>query len=181
MSIFARPEMLWLLASFPLLLAWAVRGWRRRRDAWSALGQGGRLRREGGGGWLVAILCLVLALAQPRWGRSPLPAPPPGHDVVLLVDVSRSMGAQDAVPDRLGVAVEAAGSLLGALGRGSGNRVAVVAFAGRGRLRCPLTENLGAADDVLRALRPGEVLPGGTDLGAGLEAALEAFDEQDHA
>ena len=76
-------------------------------------------------------------------GRIPAPPLPPGRDVVLLVDDSRSMAAEDAVPDRLGVAVEAASSLV-ARSRQPGNRVAVVAFAGRGVLRCPLTEDLGA-------------------------------------
>ena len=48
-------------------------------------------------------------------------------------------------------------------------------------LRCPLTENLGAVIDALRRLHPGAVRPGGTDLGAGLDAALEAIDPQEHA
>jgi Ca-activated chloride channel family protein len=102
---------------------------------------------------------------------------PPGRDVVLLVDVSRSMAAEDAVPDRLSVAVESAVDLVSALGRasGQGNRAAVVAFAGRGVLRCPLTENLGAVTVTLRELRPGGVRPGGTDLGAALTAAFTAF------
>ena len=63
------------------------------------------------------------------------------------------------------------------------NRAAVVAFAGRGVLRCPLTENLGAVIDALHRLRPGSVQPGGTDLGAALDAAIEvvAVDPQEHA
>ena len=44
-----------------------------------------------------------------------------------------------------------------------------------------MTENLGAASDALKGLRPGDIQPGGTDLGAGLDAAIEAFDTQDHA
>src|SRR5262249_40883617 len=56
-----------------------------------------------------------------------------------------------------------------------------VAFAGRGGLRCPLTENLGAASEALQALQPGDIQPGGTDLGVGLDAALDAFDAEDHA
>ncbi len=103
--------------------------------------------------WLLAIACLILAVAQPRWGRLG-PAPAPGHDVVFLVDVSRSMGAEDAVPSRLGVALEYAEKLVDALGTGPDNRAAVVAFAGRGILRCPLTENLGAVIGALRRLRP---------------------------
>ena len=62
-----------------------------------------------------------MALAQPKWGRMG-PAPAPGHDVVLLIDVSRSMGAEDAVPNRLTVAVEYAEKLVDALGDGPDNR-----------------------------------------------------------
>ena len=113
---FAHPESLWLLAIVPLLTAWVARGWRRRVRDWSALAQAGRPRGEGAAWWLAAIVCLIVALAQPRGGRSPGPPMPPGHDVVLLVDVSRSMAAEDAVPSRLGVAVETAESLIRALG-----------------------------------------------------------------
>jgi Ca-activated chloride channel family protein len=100
---------------------------------------------------------------------------------VLLVDVSKSMGVEDAIPNRLAAAIEAAESMVNALAQEPANRVAVVAFAGRGVLRCPLTENLGAALDALRRLRPGGVRPGGTDLGAALDAARDAFGPEEHA
>jgi Ca-activated chloride channel family protein len=130
---------------------------------------------------IVCVACLIVALAQPRWGSLGASPLPPGHDVVLVVDVSRSMAAEDAVPNRLAAAVEAAESLVNALAREPANRVAVVAFAGRGVLRCPLTENLGAVLDALHRLRPGSVRPGGTDLGAALDAAREAFDPLEHS
>jgi Ca-activated chloride channel homolog len=130
---------------------------------------------------IAAVVFLILALAQPRFGRLSGPPLPPGQDVVLLIDVSRSMGVEDAVPNRLAVAIDAAGSLVDALARDPANRAGVVAFAGRGVLRCPLTENLGAASDALKRLRPGSVRPGGTDLGAGLDAALDAFGQDEHA
>ena len=177
---FANPEYLWLLVVLAPLAGWMARGRRRRVRDWEALGQSGRPRGDGSLGWLGTTVLLVVALAQPRWGRVVGPPTPPGHDVVLLVDVSRSMGAEDAVPNRLGVAVRAARSLVAALGREGGNRVAVVAFAGRGVVRCPLTENLGAVDSALQALRPGDIRPGGTDLGAALSAAFAAFDDQEH-
>ena len=91
------------------------------------------------------------------------------------------MGVEDAVPNRLAVAVEGAESLVNALAREPSNRAAVVAFAGRGVLRCPLTENLGAVLDALHRLRPGGVRPGGTDLGSALDTAREAFGTQEHA
>jgi Ca-activated chloride channel family protein len=175
------PEWLWLLAVVPLVAWRAAVGRARRRRDWAALGQSGRPPGDGSVGWLMAAVCFVVALAQPRWGRSDRPPLPPGHDVVLAVDVSRSMGAEDAVPDRLGRAVEAAESLVKALGNEEGDRAAVVAFAGKGVLRCPLTENLGAVVETLEKLKPGDVRPGGTDLAAAVDAAIEAFDDQARA
>src|SRR5262249_53505220 len=153
----------------------------RRRRTWEALAQRGQAPREGTRWWLGSIVCLIVAMAQPRWGRLAGTPPPPGHDAILLMDVSRSMGVADAVPNRLGVAIDAAESLIEALADDQANRAAVVAFAGGGVVLCPLTENLGAVLETLHRLRPGTVQPGGTDLGAGLDAALEAVEPQEHA
>ena len=130
---------------------------------------------------LLAASLLILALTRPRFGSLTGPPLPPGHDVVLLMDVSRSMAAEDAVPSRLAVAIDAAASLVEALAPDPANRVEIVAFAGRGVVRYPLTENLGAVIDVLHRLQPGSVQPGGTDLGAGLDAALESLGQEEHA
>ena len=177
---FVHPERLWLLTGLSLLCLWAIRGRLRRRRAWAALAQRGRAPRDGTLWLLISAAFLILAMAQPRWGRLGSPHPP-GHDAVLLIDVSRSMGAEDAVPNRLAVAVEAAEKLVEALAPEPANRAAVVAFAGRGVLRCPLTENLGAVIDALHRLRPGAVRPGGTNLGAGLDEAIEAIGTEEHA
>jgi len=181
MHAFAHPGRLWLLLALVPWLALVAIGSRRRARDWRALGQSGRPAGDGARAWLLAAALLIPALAQPRWGRIFGADAPTGHDVVLLVDVSRSMAAEDAVPDRLGVAVVAAADLLRALGDEPGDRAAVVAFAGRGAIRCPLTEDLEAAVEAVRSLRPGDVQPGGTDLGSGIEAALGAFDDERHA
>jgi Ca-activated chloride channel family protein len=178
---FAHPEYLWLLTLVLPLAAWEIRsrGWRRR--GWRALAQRGGAPRDGMVCAIGCAICVIIALAQPRWGRlegSPLP---PGHDVVLVVDVSQSMGAEDAVPTRLAVAIEGARSLIDALAREPSNRAALVAFAGRGVVRCPLTENFGAVLDALDRLRPGAIQPGGTDLGAALEKVIEAVEADEHA
>ena len=177
----ARPEWLWLLLALPLPACWAAWGRVRRRRDWVAIGCSGEPPRDGSLFWLLTLGFLIVALARPRWGASEAPPLPLGRDVVLAIDVSRSMGAEDAVPDRLAVAVESAESLVNALGRSPGDRVAIVAFAGRGVRRCPLTQMLGAVVDTLERLEPGSVQPGGTDLGSALDAAREAFDDQDHA
>jgi Ca-activated chloride channel homolog len=172
---------LWLLLILPGMIIWAIRGRIQRRRDWQALAQRGRVPRDGTFLIVGCVACVIIAMAQPRWGRLAASPLPPGHDVVLLVDVSRSMGVEDAVPNRLAAAVEAAESLVNALALEASDRVGVVAFAGRGVVRCPLTENLGAVLDALHRLRPGIVRPGGTDLGAALDAAREAFGPEQHA
>ncbi len=181
LHIFAHPGRLWLLSALAPLAGLVALGWRRRARDWAALAQSGRPPGDGAGSRLVAAALLIVAIAQPRWGRSPGAGPPPGHDVVLLVDVSRSMAAEDAVPDRLAAAIGAGSGLIRALAAEPGNRVAVVAFAARGVVRSGLTADLDAAAEALRSLRPGDVQPGGTDLGAALVAAAGAFDDEEHA
>ena len=178
---FAHPELLWALMILPGLILWAIRGRRGRARGWQALAQRGRAPRDGTMLMVWCVACLIVAMCQPRWGRLAAPPVPPGHDVVLMVDVSRSMGVEDAVPNRLAAAIEAAESLVDALAREPANRVAVVAFAGRGVLRCPLTENLGAVLAALHRLRPGSVRPGGTDFATALDTARDALGPEEHA
>jgi len=178
---FGSPHFLWL---FLLVLGsgpWAIRGQRLRARSWRLLAQRGKVPNLRSLSILLAAVFLILGLARPRFGSIIGPPLPPGHDVALLIDVSRSMGAEDAVPNRLAVAIDAAESLVSALAPDPANRVAIVVFAGRGVVRYPLTENLGAVVDVLQRLRPGSVRPGGTDLGAGLDAALETLGQEEHA
>ena len=180
-QVFAEPARLILLIGALVGAAWVVLGANRRRAEWRSLGLEEGPPPDGTWAWWVASLFLILALAAPRWGRVPGSELPPGHDVVLLVDVSRSMGAEDAVPDRLDLAKRTAKSLVDPLRTEPGDRVALVAFAGRSVARCPLTENLDAVLDSLLGLRPGMIEPGGTDLGAGLAVALGVFDADEHA
>jgi Ca-activated chloride channel family protein len=172
---FGRPEFLWLLLASGLLGLWIRRGQRRRERSWRLLAQPGSAPSDGSAVIFVSILLLILALAQPRFGSGRIRPAEAGQDVLLLIDVSLSMAAEDAVPDRLAMAITAAESLVEELGSTPASRVGVVAFAGRGVLRCPLTENLGAVIEALRRLTPGSIRPGGTNLGAALEAALEAI------
>ena len=178
---FGRPEFFWLLLGVAAFLPWIFRGRGLRARSWRELAQRGRAPGLRSLSMLAAAVLLIVAMARPRFGPVVGPPLPPGHDVVLQIDVSRSMGAEDAVPSRLAVAIEAAASLVDALAGDPANRAAVVAFAGRGVVRYPLTENLGAVKDVVRRLQPGAVQPGGTDLGAGLDAAFDALGQEEHS
>ena len=139
------------------------------------LGQSGAFRKDRLILPVMILAILILAIAGPRWGRISNESTP-GHEIILLMDVSRSMAAEDAVPNRLGSAALAAESLVKSLAAEPGERIGVVAFAGKGELRCPLTDNLGAVLETLQSLKPGEMQSGGTNLGDGLREALNAFD-----
>lgn len=176
---FTRPEWLLSLIAVPALVLLATRAMRRRRDGWKRLGKSSRIPTEGDWRWITALVLLILAAAGPSWDWKGHTAASPGHDVMLVVDTSRSMGVPDALPTRIGAAVQSAKSLVQAIGSEEVGRVGLVAFAGRGVVRCPLTTNLGVVNDALQALRPGDVQPGGTNLAAGVRAALDALARSD--
>jgi Ca-activated chloride channel family protein len=167
-----RPWWLLLLLVLPPLVALAVVRRRARVRLLNGMGWDPRRVPRVSGAALTASVFLILALAGlgawwPGWDQRE------ARDLVLVVDVSRSMAAEDAVPDRLTVARKAAATLLDELGRQPGTRVGLVAFAGRAVVRAPLTENLGAVRRALDRLTPGSVQPGGSDLGAGIESAVK--------
>ena len=90
----------------------------------------------------VALAAVGLALLGPRAGHRAERVKVSGVDLVVLLDVSRSMDARDAPPSRLERAVRVAADVLAGLG--SGDRAALAAFAGRGVLLTPLTPDAGA-------------------------------------
>ena len=121
---------------------------------------------------LTALTFLVLAAAGPRWGRSYQQVRRRGVDVVIAVDVSASMLAQDVLPDRLTQAKRELGLLIDSLEE---DRVGLVAFAGAAFLQCPLTLDHAAARSLLDLFGPDLVPRPGTDLAAALETSLAAF------
>ncbi len=125
-------------------------------------------------------LCLGLgtalalaALARPQWGQLERVTREPAREVLIALDLSRSMTGEDVAPSRLARAKLLLESLLGEL---RGERVGLVVFAGTAFVQSPLS----ADSEVLRELLPGlepESLPqGGTDYAALLRACLAAFD-----
>lgn len=123
----------------------------------------------------VALAAVGLALLGPRAGQRTEHIRVSGVDLVVLVDVSRSMDARDAPPSRLERAVRVAADVLAGLG--SGDRAALAAFAGRGVLLTPLTPDAGALREMLSGF-DGELMQSrGSELGAGVRAALTAFEQ----
>ena len=122
----------------------------------------------------IALALLVVAAAGPRFGVDLGAAEERGIDIVLALDVSRSMLAQDQSPTRLAAAKAQIASLSE---RAEGERVALVLFAGEARLRVPLTKDLRSLHMLAGLADPYSVGVGGSDLGAALETALEALPE----
>lgn len=183
---FARVEMLFLFWGVPLLLLAYLYGWRKRRlilerfadrRALAGLvppGIGGR-RRLRAALVLAAALLLVLALAGPQYGYQWQTVTRHGVDLIIALDCSRSMLAQDIQPTRLARAKREIVDLLAML---RGDRVGLVAFSGTAFLQCPLTVDYSAFDLFLNVLTP-EYLPlGGTDLTAAVQTSLAAFSPQ---
>lgn len=180
---FAAPLWLFLLFLVPLLGALAV--WYRRRMVvrMTALSRRavGMPPRAGMqiGLLLGALVALAVALAGPRWGRGETPFLASGRNLVVAVDVSNSMLAQDVRPDRLGRAKADLLDLLDAL---RGDRVALLAFRGKGAMLCPFTTDVAFLRESINGLSPESAPPGETDLADAIEKALAAFDkaQSDH-
>jgi Ca-activated chloride channel homolog len=175
----ARPELIWLLALTPLLLALVVLAGRARVRALRTFGGASALTaRSTWRIWLksalllLAFVSIVIALAGPYVDLRLRGARRLGVDIVLAVDVSQSMATRDVEPDRL----RAARHFAEQLGeRMIGSRVSLVLFAGQGTLRYPATTDPRILGEVLDNSGKGVRLQQGSSLAAAMEAALAAF------
>lgn len=123
--------------------------------------------------WL-ALALGVLALMQPQapGATETVSASRGAADVMFVLDVSKSMLAEDAAPNRLARAKAEIGQLVGKLEQ---HRVGLVAFAGRAAPLCPLTPDHGFFSLVLSGVDTNSVGRGGTRIGEAIRVALKSF------
>ncbi|MCG8584824.1 MAG: VWA domain-containing protein [Pirellulales bacterium] len=119
-----------------------------------------------------AIVALVLALVDVRWGRDWREVPQKGIEVMFVLDVSRSMLAEDASPNRLERAKQQIRDMIDEM---RGDRVGLVVFAGDVRQRIPLTSNYQDFKLALDEVGPHSVDRGGSRLGDAIRAATRSF------
>lgn len=179
---FSRPELIWLALALPGLVALAVRGWRaRRRSVARQLADPALLPRLGAvdlvrpsrrpyATVVLAAAALGLGAAGPRWGLRAVEHRTRSLDLVLALDVSRSMLATDLEPDRLERQRLLARQLLREL---PGDRLGLVAFAGRAYVLSPPTVDHSALQLYLDALDPDIVSQGGSSLSAAVRQATD--------
>ena len=175
---FQRP--LWLAALLlPLLGAWFLR---RQRSGWDSviaphLLAALQVARQGGGGllrprasWLLALLLTPLALAGPSWQRERSPLGAPDAVLVVVLQVSDSMLADDVAPSRLGRAVTKLRDLLEAVPE---QRVGLVAYAGSAHTVMPPTADHGLLLEYAEALAPALMPRPGNDPATALARAVQ--------
>ena len=119
-----------------------------------------------------ALLCIVFALMQPQWGVISEEQTSSGLDIVIALDISRSMLSDDLQPNRLSAAKSAIGRLLDSE---SGNRIGVIAFSGTAYTVCPLTTDYAIVRQIVNELTPDSLPRGGSNLSAALREARRAF------
>lgn len=178
------PSVLWLVI-IATMLAWAALRGRRnvRRLLGNEASRASALRRQAAiriardAALLTGLLFLAISLLGPRIGRETVQLSTSGVDVVVLIDTSRSMDARDVPPSRMAAARRSAGLLLDGLG--PGDRAALAVHAGRGVLLTPLTSDHAALVEMVSAIKTNLVRPGGSNLPAGIEASLQAFEPVD--
>lgn len=181
---FGNPQLLWLLLAWPAL-AWL--GWwslARRRRLVQRMGESQVLerlypeavrvwRRRRVILWLAVLALLTVAAARPQYGRIERAWKSMGTHVLIALDCSPSMAADDVIPNRLERAKRSVRRLMRDL---RGNRVGIVAFAGVGLLQCPMTLDHSLALLVLDAMDTETIGVPGTDLGAAIRVAVDAFE-----
>lgn len=176
--------LLWILPSLVGLAVLAAHRRRRSLEEFAEEALRRRARMEGGASrrwWKLAMTLtgmafLILGLARPAWKPVEEQVEHRGRDVVFLLDVSRSMLAEDLSPNRLERAKLA---ILDGVERVSGDRVALVVFAGTAVVKCPLTHDYSFFRLALDDASPDSVSRGGTLIGDAIRAVMDqVFDNQ---
>lgn len=132
---------------------------RRRRDRWR----------------LVALAFGLLALARPQWGREPVALPRTGRDVLVLLDLSRSMTVADGIPTRLDAAKRVVKHITAA---SPGDRLGLVVFGGSAFLQLPFTLDHAAFQAFLDAATTDDLGDPATDVAAALRTARIIFEHE---
>jgi len=180
-------EMLYLLWVVPLLAGVFFYAAHRRRRALERFADANLLRQisvtvnHTRRRWKSALIAaafalVVLGLARPAWNPVEEEVQRRGRDVVFLLDVSKSMLAEDLAPNRLERAKLA---ILDSVERLQGDRVALVVFAGTAVVKCPLTHDYGFFRLALEDVSPESVSRGGTLIGDAIRKVVgDVFDKQ---
>jgi len=123
---------------------------------------------------VLGVALIGLALSKPRWGETEELVKRRGIEILIAVDVSKSMLAEDFKPNRIGRARREIQDLLEVL---DGHRVGLIAFAGDAFVHCPPTTDLDACSLFVESIDIGLIQRGGTHIGDAIRKATKVFEE----
>ncbi len=180
--IFASPNFALALLALPLLTLLKIWADRQAQISIAAFATSERLRTPLLAGasavwsWtlfglqLLGLALIIIAMTRPQYGTQQNEVPQSGRNVFIAIDTSKSMLADDMSPNRLTRAKLAAQDLLEKL---HGDRVGLVAFAGRAFLQAPLTTDHEAVRESIQALDHTSIPRGGSSLASAINLVLE--------
>ncbi len=180
---FEHPTYLYAFALLPLLLVAFLFFWRWRKQAIGRFAQShlAPLMMPEASRWkhrlkfgllLLAMAFLIIGAANPQWGSKREKVKRKSVDVLIGLDISNSMYAQDIAPSRLERAKKFAENLVEQL---KGERIGLIFFAGSAYLQMPVTTDYAAAEIFLRSASPDLAASQGTALGECIAVARRAF------
>jgi Ca-activated chloride channel family protein len=184
---FGDPESFWFLLVVPILLLLYVWSFRKRKAAIRQFGTEAMMAKlTSATSWtrqtgkavmlLTAFLFLVVALVQPRFGTRLELVTRRGVDIIVALDTSLSMMAEDIPPNRL---LRARLEIESLINRLDGDRIGLVAFSGQSFVLCPLTLDYGAAKLFLDSIDTGLIATQGTAIAQAVRTATDAFGSEE--
>jgi Ca-activated chloride channel homolog len=175
---FAQPYQFMLLGLIPILLIWYIGGYQRKQSSVMISGTG---PLAGLSSWkttlrhlpfalrMLALVCLVVALARPQKRNDEQMVSGEGVDIILCVDVSGSMLAQDLTPNRLEAAKNVAANFVDSRPT---DRIGLVIFSGESFTLTPVTTDKAVLKTQIFSVRSG-LLEDGTAIGSGLATSVD--------
>jgi len=181
-------EYFWLLGLIPVMIVALVLFLRWRKNALQRYGDPkifAPLMPEASVGKTIlkfillslTLAAVVLALARPKTGSRIEKVQRKGIDIMLCLDVSNSMMAEDIRPNRLERAKQSVARLIDRL---SGDRIGIIIFAGKAYTQLPITTDYAAAKLFLNTVNTGIIPSQGTAIADAIELAASSFGETKH-
>ncbi len=175
---FAEPRLFWVALLLPAMVYWYVKNNNRQQ---AGLKVSSIKSFKGMTSWknyfrhlpfvlrLLAVACIVVALARPQTRNEEQQAEGEGVDIILCIDVSGSMTAQDFTPNRMEAAKKVAADFVD---KRLTDRIGIVIFSGESFTQCPLTTDKAVLISAIESIRNG-LLEDGTAIGDGLSTSVD--------
>lgn len=183
---FENPYYLWLLCVIPILIAiaWLLSSWRKKtlskygepavvQQLFPEVSKTKRVWKQVL--FILAILLMIIGVVNPQIGTKLQKSENKGADLMICLDVSNSMLAEDLEPNRLDKAKLAIARLIDEL---QGDRIGLIVFAGEAYVQLPITTDYAAAKMFLESVNTHLISSQGTAIGKAIELAIESFGKE---